>query len=232
MLSIFKFMTIKPNVSKIGGLFLAVIVVAVFYFMFTTKTNVNNVEYLPSINTDEVASANGITMKLISAHTEASGYRVEVCYDLPDERDWLLTYPSETLDTTLSVADIKATPVEEGTMYWRYGQNGELNQRCQFMFFSLSIPSYAEEMSLRIERLYARESGQLDNCLEVSQKMVERNYSVTIDCIAVTGFDDLVTVRFPTELLSMDPVFKNIFKDVKWDFYDGPWSFTFPVNSP
>jgi hypothetical protein len=44
------------------------------------------------------------------------------------------------------------------------------------------------------------------------------------------AFDETVYLQFPTELLSIDPVFKKIFKDVTWEFYRGPWSFTFPVN--
>jgi len=224
-------MMIKPNVSKMWGFLLALASVAMFVLFFTIKTKVDKVEVKLTPAIQEI-SVNNITMKLINAHTEASGYRVEVCYDLPDQRDWLLTYPAESQGVTLAVADLKASPVEEGTMYWRYDQSRKITQRCQYLFFALSIPSQSENLSLAVGKLYARESGQSDYCLETSQKMVERNYTVTIDCMKVKGFEGLVYFRFPTELLSMDPVFKNIFRDVKWDFYDGPWSFTFPVNPP
>ncbi len=222
---------IKPNITKIWGFLLALASVAVFVLILTIKSGVGKVEDGLSPATQEI-SVNNITMRLINAHTDASGYRVEVCYDLPDQRDWLLTYPNDPQGVTLAVADVKASPVEEGTMYWRYDQSRKITQRCQYLFFALSISSQSEKISLEIGKLYAREPGQSDYCLETSQKMVERNYAVTIDCMKVNGFEDLVYVKFPTELLSMDPVFKNIFKDVKWDFYDGPWSFTFPVNPP
>jgi hypothetical protein len=130
----------------------------------------------------------------------------------------------------LSVSDIKAHPVEEGTMYWRYDENEKITQRCEFLLFAVKIPAHAQEISLDIEKLYTRESGQSDYCLEVSQEMAERNYSITIDCVKMDAFDETVYLQFPTELLSIDPVFKKIFKDVTWEFYRGPWSFTFPVN--
>ncbi len=174
-------------------------------------------------------------MKLISAHTEGStGYRVELCYSLPDQRDWLLTSSNAFPGTTLSVADLdlRVYPVEEGTMYWKFDGDGKISQRCQFVFFVLQIPAPNETMSLRVERLYARKLGQSDYCLEVSQKMVERGYTVTIDCMKLDNMEGLVYVKFPTELISMDPVFQKIFQDVKWDTYAGPWSFTFPVNPP
>jgi hypothetical protein len=221
----------KPNFSKRWGFLLALAGVAVFILILTIKSGVAKVEDGISPAAQEV-SVNNITMRLINAHTEASGYRVEICYDLPDQRDWLLTHSNTFSNTTLSFADVKAYPVEEGTMYWKYDENGRITQRCEYLFFAVKTPAQNEKLSLQIGSLYAKEPGQSDYCLEVSQKMVERNYTVTIDCMEINGFEDLVYVKFPVELLTMDPIFKNIFRDVKWDFYDGPWSFTFPVNPP
>lgn len=220
----------KPDVSRIGGFLLAVIIVLGLYiFMLQTE---NRKEEMVAPVTPYVVSANHISLELISAHTEGSGYRVEICYALPEQRDWQLTYPNEPQGTILSVADIKARPVEEGTMYWRYDENGTITQRCQYLYFAVKIPVQADNVSLTIEKLYGRDPDQSDYCLEVSQEMAERNYPITIDCMNLGSFDETVYVRFPTELLSMDPVFKRIFRDVKWNFYNGPWSFTFPVNPP
>ncbi len=224
-------MKMKPNFFKVGGFLLALAAVAALYVAFVARTPTGS-EDLTAAITQELVSANNIGMELISAHTEGSGYRVEVCYNLPDQRDWLLTYPTESQTTTLSVADIKASPHEEGTMYWSYDRDGKIAKRCQYLFFALHIPSQKENLTLQISRLYAREVGQSDYCLEASQKMVERNFPVTIDCLKVNGFDGLVYVKFPVELFSMDPVFQSIFKDIKWDTYTGSWSFTFPVNPP
>jgi len=230
--SLFDFMIKKLSVSKFGGFFLAGIVVLVLYVLLTIQTTTHTGELSTSVK-PIVVSANNISMKLISAHTEGSnGYRVELCYNLPDQRDWQLTYPNEPQGATLSFRDIKVHPVEEGTMYWKYEENNKIIHRCQYLFFVIQIPSQAEMVSLSIDRLYARKLVQLDYCLEISRKMVERNYTVTIDCMKVTDFEGVVYVKFPTELLSVDPVFRNIFRDVKWDFYNGPWLFTFPVNPP
>lgn len=225
-------MITKLNISKIGGFLLAIIIVAIFYVLFTLKTESGKIENLPKSISHEVVSANNISMKLISAHTEGSGYRVELCYNLPDQRDWLLTYPHESQSAILSVAEIQVSPIEEGTMYWKYDLGGKISQRCQYLFFAIQVPSQTGAISLRVGKLYARELVQSDYCLEVSQKMVERSYSVEIDCMNIDGMDGLVYVKFPVELLSMDPSFKKIFRDVKWDTYSGPWSFTFPVNPP
>ncbi|HQU35724.1 MAG TPA: hypothetical protein PLR65_03980 [Anaerolineales bacterium] len=216
---------------KFLGFLLAAIIVLALYTVFVVQSETRK-ERSSSSATPNVAAANNVSMKLISAHTEGGGYRVEVCYNLPDQRDWLLTYPNAPLDTTLSVASIEARPVEEGTMYWKFASDGKIIQRCQYLFFAVRIPVHAKSVSLNIRTLYAREPGQSDYCLETSQKMAERNYTITIDCLEVNNLEGLVYVKFPVELLSFDPVFKNIFRDVKWDTYAGPWSFTFPVNPP
>lgn len=224
------FMLKEPSALKFCGFLLAVIIVLALYAVFAAQTETHKEK--PS-STPNVASANNVSMRLISAHTEGSGgYRVELCYTLPDQRDWMLTYPNAPLDTTLSVASIEAKPVEEGTMYWKYDPGGKIVQRCQYLFFAIRIPAQAENVSLNIRTLYAREPGQSDYCLETSREMAERNDAITIDCMEVNNLEGLVYVKFPVELLSFDPVFKNIFRDVKWDTHAGPWSFTFPVNPP
>jgi hypothetical protein len=227
----FKFMIKKLSDPKLGGFLLAGIIFFVLYVLFVVRPETRK-EESPVPVTPNVVSVNKISMKLISAHTEGSGYRVEVCYNLPDQRDWQLTYPGEPQGASLSLGNTKVRPVEEGTMYWKYDQNGKITQRCQYLFFAVRIPVQTDALSLTIDRLYARRPGQSDFCLEVSRKMVERNYNVTIDCMKVNGFEGIVYVKFPTDLLLIDPVFKRIFRDMKWDFYHGPWTFTFPVNPP
>jgi len=232
MSSLYQKTTTKDNTVKIKWLLLIMVSIVVLIVGVAAKTTLGKVENTTNPVIPEI-SANNVTMKLISAHTEGSGsYRVELCYDLPDQRDWLLTYSNTFSNTTLSFADVKVHPIEEGTMYWKYDENGRITQRCEYLLFAVKIPSQNKNLSLRIGYLYAKEPGQPDYCLETSQKMVERNYPVTIDCMKINGFENMVYVKLPFELLSIDPVFKNIFKDVKWDFYNGPWSFTFPVNPP
>lgn len=220
-----------PRTFKLWGFLLAAIIALALYNVFVAQTETHE-ERPSSSATPNVVSANSVSMKLISAHTEGSGYRVEVCYNLPDQRDWLLTYPNAPLDTILSVANIDAKPVEEGTMYWKYDSGGNIIQRCQYLSFAVRIPAGVKSVSLNIRTLYARKPGQPDYCLETSREMAERNYTITIDCMEVNNLEGLVYVKFPVELLSFDPVFKNIFRDVKWDTHAGPWSFTFPVNPP
>lgn len=130
-------------------------------------------EDISSSSLQEV-TVNNVTMRLINAHTEASGYRIEVCYTLPDQRDWLLTYPNLASDTVLVTADMKVAPSEEGTMYWKYDQRGIATQRCQYLFFSARLPSQTNILTLRIGKLYARKPTQSDHCLEISEKMAER----------------------------------------------------------
>ena len=93
-------MIIKPNVSKFGGFLLAIASVVVAYIALTTKATPEKISDPISPIVQEITSKN-ITVKLIGAHTEASGYRVELCYNLPDQRDWLLTYPNGSQSTIL-----------------------------------------------------------------------------------------------------------------------------------
>jgi hypothetical protein len=224
------FMKNNPNTPKFFGFLIAVVIIIVSFAIFTFQTNNQTAEPSTS-NTPNIVSQNNITMQLISAHTEGSnGYRVEVCYNLPDQRDWLLTYPKSPLGTILSVNGKHVQPFEEGTMYWKYDQNGSIVQRCQYLFFVIGIKNQNGIASLQIKNLYARQLEQSDYCNEISQKMGERNYSITIDCMNVNGISGFVYTKVPINLLYFDPVFKNIIRDVKWDTYAGPWSFTFPIN--
>jgi hypothetical protein len=93
------FMKNNPNTPKFFGFLIAVVIIIVSFAIFTFQTNNQTAEPSTS-NTPNIVSQNNITMQLISAHTEGSnGYRVEVCYNLPDQRDWLLTYPKSPLGT-------------------------------------------------------------------------------------------------------------------------------------
>jgi len=174
--------------------------------------------------------ANGITMRLLTAHTEGVNYRVEVCYTLPDGQDWLLSSPDSPKSTYLSYLDKKVTPYEEGTMYWRFGTQGEIIERCEYLIFLVKPSEQIEALSLTVESLFARKVGEPDYCLEISQKMVERGYSVTIGCSTVKGIEGRVYVQFPLDALVMDPAYYNIVHQMKWDRHRGPWRFTFPVN--
>jgi hypothetical protein len=225
------FIYMNNSNTKILGFFLAVSVIGIMSILFIARSSTNKAKS-PTTNSINIVSANQVSMQLLTAHTEANGYRVEVCYDLPQQRDWQLTYSGQPQGAMLYFDEVEAHPIEEGTMYWRYDENGKIMQRCQYLFFFVKIRPHVKEISLVIKRLYARAPNQPDYCLEISQKMAERIYQIAIDCVIPNGFDYMVYTLFPTELLSMDPVFKNILNDVDWEFYEGPWSFTFPVNPP
>ncbi len=218
----------KLNAAKTGGFLL--VIIGLSYILITSKTGTGKMENLTPpavINT----YANNIKMSLISAHTEGSnGYRVDVCYDLPDQRDWMLTHSNIPAGSNLTAGGVTVSPMEEGTMYWKYDEQGGITQRCEYLLFKISVPPQTDMVSLKVERLYTRASGQSDHCLEVSQKMAERNRTIEIDCMEIDGFEGLVYVKFPVDLFSTDPVYKRVFQDVKWDYYHGPWLFTFPVN--
>jgi len=225
-------MTNKLNAAKLGGFLLVVIIILLSYILITSKTGTGKMENLTVPVVIEIY-ANNVNMSLISAHTEGSnGYRVEVCYDLPDQRDWMLAHSNMPSGTNLTAGDVTVSPMEEGTMYWKYDEQGMVAQRCEYLLFKISIPPQTDMVSLKVETLYTRAPGQSDRCLEVSRKMAERNSKIEIDCMNIEGFEDLVYLKFPVEILSGDPVYKRIFKDMSWDYYHGPWSFTFPVNPP
>jgi hypothetical protein len=229
-------MTNKLNVAKIGWFFLIAINIFLFYALITSKTGIGKMENPPLPTTvieayTKETYVNNVNMSLISAHTEGTyGYRVELCYNLPNQRDWMLTHSGTPSGTNLIVGDVTVSPIEEGTMYWKYDEQGMVMQRCQYLLFKISIPPQADMVFLKVETLYTKTSGQSDLCLETMQKMAERNSKIEIDCMKMNVFEGFVYTKFPVELLTMDPVYKRIFKDMNWDYYHGPWSFTFPVN--
>lgn len=222
---------IQHNRSKIIG-FLLTLVVLGFLFVIITKFQGNKTSHIAaSTPTTSKVTVNGVIMELLTAHTEGTNYRIEVCYTLPSQQDWLLSSPNTPQSTYLSFLGVNVTVNEEGTMYWRYDTEGNAIKRCQYLLFIAVIPE-DQQLSLTVNSLFARKTGQPDSCFEIRQEMGERGYSLTFDCASVKGIEGYVYVRFPVETLFIDPIYRNIIKEMKSDQHAGPWVFTFPVNPP
>lgn len=222
---------LQRNHSKVIGFLLASITLIGSFFIITKFQGNNTSNMATAIPEASKVTVNGITMELITAHTEGTNYRVEVCYTLPSQQDWLLSSPNTPQSTYLSFPGVNVSVNEEGTMYWRYDTEGNAIKRCQYLLFIAVIPE-VQQLSLTVNSLFARKIAQPDSCFEIRQEMGERGYSLTFDCASVKGIEGHVYVRFPVETLFMDPIYRNIIKEMKSDQHAGSWVFTFPVNPP
>lgn len=194
-----------------------------------TETAIADSTSTPSGN--EVRNS-GITMQLVNAHTEGLGYRTELCYTLPDQKDWLLNGKDTQSGAVLNVMGDQLRPLEEGTMYWKYDQDGNVIERCEYLLFPATQFPENGKLSLTVPTLYGRISGQPDYGSAIRDKIAEKGLNLTMDYAEIKGFPGFVWLRFPIALLRSDPAYKSILQNVRFDYHQGPWSFSFPVNPP
>ncbi|MBM3179301.1 MAG: hypothetical protein FJZ86_03000 [Chloroflexi bacterium] len=100
---------------------------AIGYF---TQPNLENVNLDKQVTQ---LTVNDITIRLLGSHQNGENYQVDICYTLPDDRDWLLAYRGN--EVTLGVQDRVFLPVEEGTIGWLPSTDGSKTERCEYLLF-------------------------------------------------------------------------------------------------
>lgn len=170
-------------------------------------------------------------MRWLGGHSEwGDHYRVELCYSLPDQRDWLLSNPSGRTTPLLKLGEEEVLPIEEGTMYWRIDENGQVAERCSYLlFFGQPLPSQ-ELLTLRVRSIEAPKVGQPEVCQQMRDIQGQRGQELTISCIERPGFAMKLIERLPLFALHYDSTLRRPMDLLERDIVNGEWTFTFPSN--
>lgn len=175
------------------------------------------------------ASANGVGMQLVRFQPEGVNYRLEICYDLPDSRDWMLTNPESPEATFIQFEEYQISPLEEGTIKWLYAADGEITGRCQYLIFVRPDPVF-REITLVVNSLFSFETDYSE-CEGLRRKMAEKYRSVGLQCMEVMGIKGVALVQVSIEYFN-DRALRNDFSDLMTMRLNGPWSFTFLIDTP
>lgn len=181
------------------------------------------------IKSYQSASANGIGMQLVRFQSEGINYRLEICYDLPDGRDWMLTNPDSPESTFIQFDEYQISPLEEGTIKWLYATDGEITGRCQYLIFVRPDPVF-REIELIVNSLFLFETDY-SKCEELRRKIAEKYRFVGLECMAVVGIKDVVFAQVPLEYFG-DRGLRNDLGNLITMRHNGPWVIKFFIDTP
>lgn len=176
--------------------------------------------------------ANEITMCLIDHHIEGVNYRVEICYEMPNNRDWLTTDLSSPYTTFLQFEETQIYPVEEGTIGWVHSADGIAIGRCQYLIFARPHPVFTE-MTLTVQSLFSYYKVGQDECNMIQNTLLDLNNFSPFECMNVRGVDGLAIVRAPHQSFR-DRVLQQSWSRLPLDKkrYEGSWDFKFVMAHP
>ncbi len=179
--------------------------------------------------TNQGITINDVTMKFLGAHWEGNYLQVDICYTLPDDRDWLLT--DRPADATLVVADLSMDLVEEGTLDWKFAEDGTQAERCEYLLFSIKTSQAAKEATLILKKIIISAPERSD-CVAIQKELDRTDESIVLECpspdqMGVGGF----TIRQKPDDLTMTEAVE-IARDIEGDARKGPWVFTFSLPQP
>jgi hypothetical protein len=175
----------------------------------------------------EKVSANEITIRLLGAHQNGDYFQVDLCYPLPDDRDWLLTDKGN--EVSLSLNKKTVYPIEEGTIDWVYATDGVKTERCEYLLFPVVIGKDETDIKLTVSQISISEPEILD-CPNIQKKLNEANSGVTIECFAGEGNSGIKILENSTNMTETDV--RELVHKIIVDAQTGPWEFIIKVPNP
>lgn len=171
-------------------------------------------------------TANGVTFRLVSAHQNGENYQVNLCFTLPDGRDWLIANRGD--EVTLSVKDEIFFPIEEGTIDWIISPDGIKIERCEYLLFPVFVDEENGGGKLTLQQISVSPPEALD-CPAIQNKLDEAKSDIKIKCDVGngrSGIDILIKPSNLTELAARNTVYEIII-----DARPGPWEFDIKTSA-
>jgi hypothetical protein len=167
-----------------------------------------------------------ITMSVVGAHQEGDYFQVDVCYSLPDDRDWLLTSRPE--DAVLRVHGQAYTLREEGVLELKYNSDGVATEKCQYLLFPVDVEN-GSNLVLSLEKIYVSEPDIVD-CHALQKQLDEYESNIKVSCPTDANVGGFGISQKPA---SMDKETAREFAlDILTDARRGAWVFHFLYNQP
>ena len=169
---------------------------------------------------------NDIIMSVVGAHQEGEYFQVDVCYSLPDDRDWGLTSRPE--DAVLRVDGRSYTIREEGVLDLKFSSDGIATEKCQYLLFPVQVQDGAN-LVLSLKKIYVSEPEKVD-CPALQKQLDERKSNIKVSCPTEANVGGFGIAQKPA---SMDGETAREFAlDILTDARKGPWVFHFQYNQP
>lgn len=168
----------------------------------------------------------GITMSVVDAHQEGEYFQIDVCFSLPDDRDWLLT--SRPDDAVLNVNGQAYTISEEGVLDLRFASDGVEVEKCQYLLFPVEVKNETN-LVLFLKKIYVSEPEKVD-CLALQKQLDERKSNIKVACPTESNVGGFTVIQKPT---SMDTeTARESALDILTDARRAPWVFHFKYTQP
>lgn len=223
-----------PRLSRLIGwtlafLFLIALFAFALGFQFTANAgtqknvNLNQNNLNPSLTKSTI---NDVAMSIVDTHQEGEYFQVDVCYSLPDNRDWLLTSRPE--DAVLKVNGKSYTIREEGLLDLKFNSDGVAYEKCQYLLFPVQVQA-GTNLVLSLKKIYVSEPDQVD-CPALQKQLDERKSNIEVSCPTEAHVGGFGIAQKPS---SMDGEAAQEFAlDVLTDARKGPWIFHFQFAQP
>lgn len=229
-----EFEMLKTNRSRLFGwtfFFLVLIAISTFangnnFSADASSEAKNDQQRSNSDSTVTKLAFDGITMSVAGAHQEDEYFQVDVCFSLPDNRDWLLTSRPE--DAILNVNGQAYTISEEGVLDLRFASDGAVTEKCQYLLFPLVVEDGAN-LVLFLKKIYVSEPDQVD-CPALQKQLDVRKSDIRVMCPTEANVGGFGVAQKPS---SMDNKTAYEFAlDILTDARRAPWVFYFKFAHP
>lgn len=184
-------------------------------------------ETLDLANQASQATVNDITFRLVAAHQSGENYQVDLCFTLPDSRDWLIADRGD--EVTLSINQEIFFPVEEGTITWIPSPDGVKMERCEYLLFPVVVDKDSQDVKLTLRQISVSPPETLD-CPAIQNKLDEANSNIKIKCNIGNGRSGVDILARPSSVTELNA--RNIIHAIIIDARLGPWEFDIKGSTP
>lgn len=168
-----------------------------------------------------------ITIRLAGFRQAGENFQVDLCYTLPDQRDWLLANRGD--EVMLNMQGKVIYPIEEGTIDWIFSADGIKIERCEYVLFPIVVDKEAADIQLTVKQLSVSPSEVLD-CPAIQKELNDSDAGIKISCHVGGGSSGINILTKPntmTEVAARETVYKAIV-----DARPGPWVFDIKASVP
>ncbi len=223
---------LKNNISRhtalIGWTLFFLLLIALSAFVVGSKfiANASSGKDVNSSLSVRDMAINDIAMSVVSAHQEGEYFQMDVCYSLPDDRDWILT--SRPDDAVLRVDGQSYTIREEGVLDLKFNSDGVASEKCQYMLFPVEVKNGAN-LVLSLKKIYISEPDKVD-CPSLQRQLDERKSNIKVSCPTEANIGGFGVAQKPMSM--NDETARELALDILTDARRGPWVFHFQFTQP
>ena len=168
----------------------------------------------------------GITMSIADVHQEGEYFQVDVCFSLPDDRDWLLTSRPE--DAVLNVNGQTYTIREEGVLDFKFTSDGVGSEKCQYLLFPVEVENGAN-LVLFLKKVYVSEPDKVD-CPSLQKQLDETRSNIKVACPTESNVGGFGIIQKPSSM--GNETAREFALDILTDARRAPWVFHFKFTQP